>query len=275
MSTNDLTKPVYTVSQLSTLCGISRSGILRLQEEGLFLPSKQDSRGDRRLYSYLDIMKLCQIVILHDYGFTHSTIREFFEDNSNYSTLISLLAARQTQLYRYLNEIQARIPDAEELETEYIYSPEIICHTKTAVRHFPYYDLHREMVHDQIDEIIAKKYCISIERPLCITTPWEDLGAGAPFDEEREFTACIPLSKLPQTEDPAVRIYPRMRMLSLMIKGPHIPMEGVISRIRSEINDNRLNPAGPLYILSFVGPHLGRNIPPERYLARVMLPIEE
>ena len=37
------TDPVYTVSQLATACGASRSGILRLQEEGILEPSGHDA----------------------------------------------------------------------------------------------------------------------------------------------------------------------------------------------------------------------------------------
>ena len=73
------TDPVYTVSQLATACGASRSGILRLQEEGILMPTAWDASGTKRMYSFLDMMKLRQIVMLHHYGFTHATIKEYFE----------------------------------------------------------------------------------------------------------------------------------------------------------------------------------------------------
>lgn len=268
------TDPVYTVSQLATACGASRSGILRLQEEGILLPTGHDSSGTKRMYSFLDMMKLKQIVMLHNYGFTHATIKEYFEDNGNYTNLISLLSAKQSDIFYFLKEMELRMSEDNGLEIEYVYSPAVPCHTIKRIHTFPYYNKHRELILEQMEDIIAKKYVLSTTRPLFLTTPWEDLANGASIQDEREFIGHVPLAEMPEVPDSAVIMSPRQRVLSILVHGSHIDMDEIIAKLKEEIDHHNLEVTGPLYLISMVGPHLGLDIPEERYLARIMLPIK-
>lgn len=270
-STSD---PVYTVGQLAALCGASRSGILRLQEEGILMPSAYEASGSKRMYSFLDMMKLRQIIMLHNYGFTHATIREYFEDNGNYTNLIALLAARQADIFYFLREMELRMEEGCGLEIEQVYSPAVPCHRVKKIQPFPYYDKHRAIFSAQMSDIIARKYVLSPTRPLFLTTPWEDLANGASFREAREFISHIPLAEMPADPDDSVVMIPRQRVLSILVRGPHLPMEKIIQMLRDEISQHCLAAAGPLYLITMVGPHLGLDIPEERYLARIMLPVE-
>lgn len=268
------TDPVYTVSQLAGACGTSRSTILRLQEEGLLLPTAYDASGSKRMYSFLDLMKLRQILMLHSYGFTHATIREYFEDNGNYTKLIALLAARQSDIFYFLKEMELRMEEGEALEVEYVFSPSITCHRRSRIHLFPYYDTHKALFTEHMNDIVTKKYAISATRPLFMTTEWSDLAAGASIDGEREYIGFIPLEQKPDNNDPAVVTIPRQRVLSVLIRGPHVDMNRIINLLKNEIEQHRLEVTGPLYLISMVGPHLGLDIPEERYLARIMLPVK-
>ncbi len=274
MSNITTSDPVYSVGQLATACGASRSGILRLQEEGLLTPSGHDPSGTKRMYSFLDMMKLRQIVMLHNYGFTHATIKDYFADNGNYTDLIAILASKQSDIFYFMKEMELRMAEDHGLEIEYVYSPAVPCHTMKRVHTFPYYDDHRDLIIEQMEEIIAKKYVLSTTRPLFLTTPWEDLADGASFEEEREYTGHVPLAEMPAEHDPAVVMSPRQRVLSILVRGPRIPMDDIIQKLKNEIEYHNLEVCGPLYLISMVGPHLGLDIPPKRYLARIMLPIE-
>ena len=274
MSNITTSDPVYTVSQLATACGASRSGILRLEEEGLLIPSSHDASGTKRMYSFLDMMKLRQIVMLHNYGFTHATIKEYFEDNGNYTNLISLLASKQSDIFYFMKEMELRMAEDTGLEIEYVYSPAVPCHTIKRVHTFPYYDKHRDLILEQMQDIIAKKYVLSNSRPLFLTTPWEDLANGASIEEEREFIGHVPLAEMPDNDDPSVVMSPRQRVLSILVRGPRINMQEIIDKLKEEIAHHNLEVAGPLFLISMVGPHLGLDIPKERYLARIMLPIK-
>lgn len=268
------TDPVYTVSQLATACGASRSGILRLHEKGILIPTGHDASGSKRMYSFQDMMKLRQIVMLHNYGFTHKAIKEYFEDNGNYTNLISLLSAKQSDIFYFLKEMELRMAEHTELEIEYVYSPAVPCHTLKRVHTFPYYDRHRSLIIEQMNDIIAKKYELSTSRPLFLTTPWQDLADGASIEDEREFTGHVPLARMPEKPDPAVIMNPRQRVLSILVRGPHIPLDEIIHKLKEEISQHNLEVTGKLYLISMVGPHLGLDIPEERYLARIMLPIK-
>ena len=268
------TDPIYTVGQLAIACGASRSGILRLQEEGILIPTARDASGTKRMYSFQDMMKLRQIVMLHNYGFTHATIKEYFEDNGNYTNLISLLSARQSDIFYFLKEMELRMSEDHGLEIEYVYSPAVPCHTIKRIHSFPYYNRHKELILEQMQDIIAKKYVLSSTRPLFLTTPWEDLANGASIEDEREFIGHVPLAEMPETPDPAVVMSPRQRVLSILVHGPRIPMDDIIQKLKEEVEQHNLEVAGPLFLISMVGPHLGLDIPKERYLARIMLPIK-
>lgn len=274
MSNITTTDPVYSVGQLATACGTSRSGILRLHEEGLLLPSGYDPSGTKRMYSFLDMMKLRQIVMLHNYGFTHATIKNYFADNGNYTDLIAILSSKQSDIFYFMKEMELRMSEDHGLEIEYVYSPAVICHTMKRIHTFPYYDRHHNLILEQMKDVIAKKYVLSTTRPLFFTTPWEDIANGASIKDEREYIRYIPLAEMPAEPDPNVIVNPRQRVLSILVHGPRIPIEEIIQKLKREIEQHNLKVVGPLYLISMVGPQLGLDIPPKRYLARIMLPIE-
>lgn len=274
MSNVTTTDPVYTVGQLATACGTSRSGILRLHEEGLLVPSGYDASGTKRMYSFIDMMKLRQIVMLHNYGFTHATIKNYFADNGNYTDLISILSSKQSDIFYFMREMELRMSEDHGLEIEYVYSPAVPCHTMKLIHTFPYYDLHRNLIFEQMEDVIAKKYVLSTTRPLFFTTPWEDLANGASINDEREYIQHIPLADMPSEHDPDVILSPRQHVLSILVHGPRIPINEIIQKLKDEIESKNLKVIGPLYLISMVGPHLGLDIPPKRYLSRIMLPIE-
>lgn len=263
---------LYTVGQVAAACGVSRSTLLRLEEEGLLIPTIHDTK---RVYSFLDMMKLRQIITLHNYGFTHSIIKEYFEDNGNYGNLFALLAAKQSDIFYFMKEMSLRMEKQENLNVQSLYAPEIPCHCMNLGKSFPYYAIHSELISRQMEEMIAKKYEISPSRPLFITTPWEDLANGADVSAEREFTGHIPLAEMPENPDSSVILIPRHRVLSVLVNGPSVPMPEVINKLKEKIEKDNLVVNGPLYLISMVGPHLGLDIPPERYLARIALPIKE
>lgn len=272
---NNFTNAVYTVSQVATTCGVSRSTLLRLEEEGLLIPSIHDAAGTKRMYSFLDLMKLREIITLHNYGFTHSIIKEYFEDNGNCTNLIALLAAKQSDIFYFLHEMEERMGTNVNLDVEYVHFPETPIYCNTMHREFPRYDVHRSLIYKQMEEVVAKKYKVSPARPLFLTTPWKDIADGADFYEPRDFTGCIPLAEVPAGNDEHVVLDPARKVLSVLVHGPSIPMEDVIAKFKEKIEANNLTVTGPLYLISMVGPHLGLDIPPERYLARIALPVEE
>lgn len=272
---NVFTNAVYTVSQVATTCGVSRSTLLRLEDEGLLIPSIHDAAGTKRMYSFLDIMKLREIITLHSYGFTYSIIKEYFEDNGNCTNLIALLAAKQSDIFYFLHEMEERMGTNTNLDVEYVYFPETPIYCNTMHREFPRYDVHKSLIYKQMEEVVAKKYKVSTGRPLFLTTPWEDIAEGADFYAPRDFTGCIPLAEMPSAPDKHVILDPSRRVLSILIHGPSIPMDAVIAKLKEKVETNNLKVNGPLHLVSMVGPHLGLDIPPERYLARIALPVEE
>lgn len=272
-TTGTTTEALYTVGQLADACGVSRSTLLRLEDEGLLIPTIHDTK---RMYSFLDMMKLRQIITLHNYGFTHAIIKEYFEDNGNYSNLIALLAAKQSDIFYFIREMELRMDtENKSLNVQSIYAPEIPCHCMPLGTEYPSYDKHRALICEQMKKIMDRKYEVSSSRPLFITTPWEDLAAGASFDEPREFIGHIPLTGMPEYPDASVKFIPRHRVLSVLVRGDALPMDEIVAKLKERIEKDHLEVNGPLYMISMVGPHLGLDIPKERYLARIALPIVE
>lgn len=264
---------MYTVGQVAEACGVSRSTLLRLEDEGLLIPTAHNTK---RVYSFMDMMKLREIITLHNYGFTYAIIKEYFEDNGNYTNLLALLAAKQSDIFYFMREMELRMDTSNTaLNVQSIYAPEIPCHCMDVGEEFPHYDVHRFFINQQIQEIMKKGYEMSPSRPLFVTTPWDDIAAGADFNQPRKFTGHIPLAQMPETNDPSVKLIPRHRTLSILVRGETIPMDKVIEKLKEKIERENLTVNGPLFLITMVGPHLGLDITPDRYLARVALPIVE
>lgn len=270
---NTAIEAMYTVGQVAEACGVSRSTLLRLEDEGLLIPTEHETK---RVYSFMDMMRLREIITLHNYGFTYSIIKEYFEDNGNYSNLLALLAAKQSDIFYFMREMELRMDTSNTaLNVQSIFAPEVVCHCMDVGEEFPHYDVHRFYISQQIEEIMRKGYEISSSRPLFVSTEWDDLAAGADFSQPRKFIGHIPLASMPASPDSSVTLIPRHRTLSILVRGESIPMEKVIVKLKEKIEREQLTVNGPLYLISMVGPHLGLDITPDKYLARVALPIIE
>ena len=72
------TKKLFTIAQAANACSVSRSTLLRMEEEGLLKPARHND-GRYRYYDVQNIMEAMQIYSMHRMGLTRSQIRPLID----------------------------------------------------------------------------------------------------------------------------------------------------------------------------------------------------
>jgi len=97
--------PLFPINSFATACNISRTTLLRFEDEGLITPAYRDLDTGYRYYDYESMSRVLNILKLQKLGFTKKEIIMLFEDPSKVSGSIDSL----------MNQYAARLQDLEDL----------------------------------------------------------------------------------------------------------------------------------------------------------------
>lgn len=148
--------------------------------------------------------------------------------------------------------------------------PEQICYTRKAKSSGPA-DTYRIM-YDLCQEAVTKGYELLSSMPLFGINMRTDFLKGDFSEKEFDYICCVPL--VPEKAPKEAEIIPACHTVSLLYYGSYEEAEKPFLALGKYVSENHLVPAGPLRVVGVVAPYVGKAISPERYVTRLMLPIE-
>ena len=123
-------KDFFTINQVSKVCGISRSTILRLEDRGLLTPAYCDKTSGYRYYDNHNIAKLMQIKAFQEMGLQYNDIAEYYNSGGTSAAIAEKLEKQMFILKRALEEMTLRIEDKNYLTWEIINLPDYVCYAR-------------------------------------------------------------------------------------------------------------------------------------------------
>ena len=279
MSTHEQVKPwegirlrdLFTVSQVSRSCGISRATILRLEDKGLLTPARVDEQNGYRYYDNRNVSQIMQIQLFLELGMSYDDILLYYRTGGSSRELLRRAEARLLVMNRIYQEIRLRVENQETLSFEFITLPRYVCFTRR-FRGTTVEDRYWAMCR-LYHEAVERGYRLLASQPLFLINRRDDFIQASFEETEVEFTCCIPLE--PKCAPEGATVFPPCRAFSCLFHGSYSRRADVFNAFGEKIRELGLRPAGDVRTLALVAPYTGRSISEDCYLTRLAVPVEE
>ena len=260
-------KNLFTVSQVTKSCKISRATLLRLENRGLLRPAFTDKKSGYRYYDNHNVTRILQIKHLLDIGLSYDEVYEYFNTNGTSQELLSSLEEKINAAKRMYEEMKLRIENKRSLLFETISLPSYTCYAReySGVSSKEKYNAMYALYHEAVEKGLT---------PLA-SEPLFDINknTGLFAKKEERFICCIPLEPDGAPED--ALILKGCRAFSCLYCGSYDSLPEVWDLFAQKLRELKIRPAGYPRVLGIVAPYTAREFKPENYVSRIAIPIEE
>ncbi len=262
---------LFTVHQVSKVCGVSRATILRLENRGLLKPVFVDEKTGYRYYDNFNVSLILQARLFLELGMSYDDIVLYYRANGNSPELLERLETRYRILKRAYEEIRLRLDRREEITFEFLTLPQYVCYTREC-RGTTVQDRYQAMV-DLCNEAVEKGCRLSYSEPLFGIAKRTDYLEEKFVERESDFICCVPLD--PACAPKEAEVFPSCRVFSCLFYGGYERRPEAFNLLGRKIRELGLKPTGYVRMLGLVAPYTGKNIPGENYVTRLAVPVED
>ena len=263
-------KELFRIAQVAKACSLSRSTILRMEESGLLTPAYTDPGSGRRYYDNHNVAHIIVIENLKYMGFSKEEILEYFESGGNAEKMLAPFEKKLSMLQRGVEEMRLRTGNRENLSVDIMQLPELTCCVRT--HHGMTVAEKYDAMYDFYHECVSKGYILGKE-PLFTINERTDYLEGRLNKDPYIFHVCIPVVSSKAPADAV--IFPSCSALSVLYFGNYSDIDNAWLTLGREARERKLKPAGYPRVLGIVAPYTGREIDPDLYCSRLVLPVAE
>ena len=265
-------KDLFTVGQVCKVCGISRSTALRLESRGLLAPAYCDEETGYRYYDNHNINKILQIKAFLEMGLQYDDILEFYSSGGDASGLVKKMKVRLSLLSRTVAEMELWNDNKRHLSCELIEVPDYVCYAREFTG-MSFDDEYKDM-YGLCTEAFKKGYRMLATEPMFIIQKRDDFFVGGAGAGELHYICCIPLE--PGCASEETTVIPGGKALSILYYGDYKTIrERAPAVLMEKMKELDLKPAGYLRGLCLVAPYMGKEIDPDKFVTRYVLPVKE
>lgn len=258
-------KSLFTVSQVTKSCGISRSTLLRLEKRQLLTPAFTDKKSGYRYFDNHDVTRILQIKHLIAIGLSYDEIYEYFCTNGRSVKLLNSLQQRMHATKRMYEEMALRMAHKLSPTFEITSLPGCVCYAREyqGSRSKEKYDFMYALYHEAIEKGL---------RPLAAEPLFTiNKGTGLFGKKEDSFLCCIPLE--PESAPEGALVLKSCRVFSCLFYGSYASLQEVLGLFGQKVRELKLKPIGHMRILGIVAPYTAREFKEENYVSRIAIPI--
>lgn len=210
------TEHLFRISQIAKSCSVSRSTILRLEEDGLIVPAYKDEKSGYRYYGVENLLQIRQTLSLRSFGFSTEEIVRFQQDPTNYGPLINALQERVDEINSIIETLRIKTLDTNNMQIYRRQTPIQNYYSKSKVMIGKFENL-KDLIVETVREAIGKGVHLRLEGSLLILTERQDLLHGT-LDKSLpcKYTIGIPVNDKPGG---SVAAHPAGEMLCFLWEG--------------------------------------------------------
>ncbi len=242
-------KKLFTIAQAANACSVSRSTLLRMEEEGLLKPARHNE-GQYRYYDVQNIMEAMQIYSMHRMGLTRSQIRPLIDTPEEIDGVIARLETMRDNLDAAIIELKKRTMEDSSSVTELLQMPETLCYVKTYELEGYRYDL-GQYLQNTISEAIEAGCSFDWDRRPFIRVFREDLAEGVFRPGTYRYYVCIPVLRHPKSLQDIALLTPR-RVLSVTWHGRVTDLAARTLTLTEEARTRGLKPTGWFHLIQLI-----------------------
>lgn len=265
-------KELFTIGEVGKVCGVSNSTIRRLEERGLLTPAQVDGQSGYRYYDTYNVNKILQIKAFQKMGLSYDDISEFYSSGGSSSSFLKTLEERLAWLSSTVNEMRLWNNDKKHLSCELIEIPDYVCYAREFTGK-SFDDEYRDM-YALCTEAFKKGYRMLATEPMFIIQKRDDFFVGGAEIGELHYTCCIPLE--PDCASKETTVISGGKALSILYYGDYKTIRDRAPAVLMEkMKELNLKPNGYLRGLCLIAPYMGKEINPDKFVTRYVLPVKE
>jgi len=243
----DTKKKKFSTFQLAKACGISRSTILRLEDEGFISPSFTEPSTGKRYYSFSDAARVIQVMTLRNFGLEKEIIHRFFDRQEDYQICLDVLQERLDNLTRIIRVVKIWQNANEDFHSVRKKIGSVRCYSKKSENNENLF----EFLTDTFTEVINKGIEINIEK-----TPFLQIFMQSETDVY-EIYACIPV--IEEIRNNIIQI-PSCKALSIQWRGNITNQSDILKQIQKEAQKQGISSMKEFRILAAYDEFTDRNL---------------
>ena len=260
----------FSIHQVCKSCGLSRSTILRIEGRGLLKPAFVDPKTGVRWYDVLNVCQVTQIKLFLSMGMSYDDIALYYRSNGTSRELLTRVEEKYLHFKWTYEEIKLRLDKQEPLSFEFLDLPEYVCYARRARGTTS--EEHYWTMYQLYHKAVEKGYRLLASEPLFVIKERTDFIKGEFKEQEEDYICCIPLE--PDSAPEEAVVYPACRGVSCLAYGDYAHVPEMLNALGREIRTRGLRPAGYVRVLGLVAPYVGRDISPNSYVSRLVVPVE-
>ena len=263
-------KGLFPITQAAAACGLSRSTLMRMEKKGLLTPAYINENSGRRYYDNLNISRILQIQQFQSMGFDAEETASYFTQGGEAAELLAILENKLIALQRNVEELRIRAMTVPDISVQMMTLPETVCctHRQIGLTVREKYDAMYNFFH----ECVENGYTLAKE-PLFVVNERTDYLEERIAAEPYPFQVCVPV--LPESAPKSAVRFPSCRALSVLFYGDYSRMDEAWLRLGREARERGLVPAAFPRVIGIVAPYTGREIAPEKYCSRLVMPVAQ
>ena len=242
-------KELFSIAQAANACSISRSTLLRMEEEGLLMPALHED-GKYRYYSTENIRQAMQINVLHRMGLTRKEIRPIFETPEQLDGVIERLTVMRDNLDSAITELKKRTMQDSTTEVELLQIPETLCYIKSYDVEGSRYDL-GQYLQETITEAIRAGCRLNWDRRPFMRVQRPDLAEGIYRPGSYRYHICVPILTHLKRLQGAGTVQSR-RILSVTWHGRVTDLPDRILTLAANARARGLTPTGWFHVIQLI-----------------------
>ena len=264
-------RQLFTISEFSHACGISRASLLRMEECGFLKPYHIDPQSGYRYYDAYNAAEVGQFQLLQNLGLSRGEITDFYFQKVDNRDFLKQQRIKLSQIQRVLEELELRNDPSRQFSFSFVELPEMTC-----------YCMDKEI--NSMEESETLFYVAHMES---IKAGFQMMGTEPLFGlSDNDFrisdkvpmipaktTACIPIVA-PEKEDPHVMTFPATYAFSGLAKGDYSIIWQLCIRFWKEMKRRKLKPVGRARFMGLVAPYTGKHISQDQFCYRLVVPID-
>ena len=264
-------RKLFTIKEMTQACGVSRTTLIRMEEDGFLKPYRVDPDSGYRYYDLQNVTAVGQYQRLQEAGLSRKEIADLYYERVDSRKFLEAQRQKLSRLQRFLDEYELRHDHSKAFSVSYVTLPAVTCYCV-------------EITAFTAEEMATLSF-LAHER--CVTDGYRMLGSeplfGIPpkqfsrmeYDGTKHSSSlCIPV--VPDSKpSPQLRSFSATEALSILGFGHYSVVPDLWARLWAEFDSRGLDASGPPRFIAHVAPYTGAHYKPEDFCYECVVPIKE
>ena len=264
---------LYTSFETARICNISRTTLLRIEENGIETPRHIEESSGNRYYDVVNIHRIMQYQMFHRLGLTNKDIASYYNGELDNQYFLAVLRERLAIAQRCVDEFEARFTERESLTYSFEMMPGGLyycfpCDIENPKEQIEYNYLEIQKMYDMGFKPSPTTPMVSVVPD--VDSVYEGKASG-PFHS----MICVAVSPDSIPDESKVFRSRQRQGFSLLYHGNDDEIMNIGGELLYEEMQKRgLKACGPLIGVCLAGPFFGTRLDPRDYLFRWVIPVE-